>query len=106
MPIAFTKATTAALKIESRSKMRCRGAESYGNASRSCWITHAEVGLKVALKWRISRRPWWITNQQYSTRRLAVGTVKKSIAAMPSPWFRRKASQHLCWPGSGDLRGM
>ena len=50
MPSALTNATTAGLKMESRSKMRYFGAVSYGNASRSCCITHADVGWNVVLK--------------------------------------------------------
>ncbi|MCP5443341.1 MAG: hypothetical protein H6968_09940 [Chromatiaceae bacterium] len=50
MPIALPNLTTAGLKIVSRSNIRCRGAVSYGNASRSCWITQADVGLDVTLK--------------------------------------------------------
>jgi hypothetical protein len=61
MPIAFIASTTAGLKIASRSKTRYFRAVSYGNASRSCWITHAAVGLNVALKYRMRRRPCSIT---------------------------------------------
>jgi hypothetical protein len=39
--------------------------------------------------------------KQYSTPNRIVGTVKKSIAAMASQWFRRKASQRF--PRSGFL---
>lgn len=46
-------------------------------------------------------RPWLITKKQYKTPKVSVGTVKKSIAAMASRWFRRKVSQHL--PISGLL---
>ncbi len=35
-PIALTASTTAGPKIVSRSNMRCLGAVSYGNDSRSC----------------------------------------------------------------------
>ncbi len=48
--MALMNSTTAGLKIESRSKMRYLGAVSYGNASRRCCITHADVGWNVALK--------------------------------------------------------
>jgi hypothetical protein len=41
------------------------------------------------------RRLWLITKKQYSTRKVAVGTVKKSIAAIASRWFLRKADQPL-----------
>jgi hypothetical protein len=59
--MALTNATTAALKIVSRSNRRCLGAVSSGNASRNCWITHAAVGRKVALKCRMRRRSWPMT---------------------------------------------
>jgi len=48
--MALMNVTTAGLNIESRLKMRYLGAASYGNASRSCCITHADVGWNVALK--------------------------------------------------------
>jgi len=40
----------------SRSKIENLGADWKGKASRSCWITHALVGCRVTLKWRIRRR--------------------------------------------------
>src|SRR5262249_58670199 len=42
-----------------------------------------------------------MTKKQYSTEKMTVGTVKKSIAAMASRWLRRKVSQRL--DGSGSL---
>src|SRR6202158_240843 len=36
-----------------------------------------------------------MTNKQYRTRKLTVGTVQKSIATMASRWFRRKPSQRF-----------
>jgi hypothetical protein len=42
-----------------------------------------------------------MTKKQQSTPNVIVGTVKKSIAAIASRWFRRKASQRLA--GSGSL---
>src|SRR6516164_1986010 len=42
-----------------------------------------------------------MTKKQYSTEKVTVGTVKKSIAAMASRWLRRKVSQRL--DGSGSL---
>jgi hypothetical protein len=38
-----------------------------------------------------------MTKKQYRTPKVIVGTVKKSIAAMASRWFRRKVSQR--WTG-------
>src|SRR5215469_7161085 len=43
-----------------------------------------------------------MTKKQYSTEKVTVGTVKKSIAAMASRWLRRKVSQRL--DGSGSLK--
>ena len=72
-----------------------RPASSKGNASRSCCTTHGAVGLSVTLQCTISRRECLIANQTYRTRKVAVGTVKKSMATITSRWFRRNVSQ-LC----------
>ena len=48
--------------------------------------------LSVTLKCRILRRPCSITKKPYSTRKVAVGTVKKSMAAIASRWFLRKVN--------------
>ncbi len=58
VPIVLPSVTAAGLKIASRSKMSYLGAVPHGNASRSCWMTHAALGLYVALKCRMRRRPW------------------------------------------------
>jgi hypothetical protein len=42
-----------------------------------------------------------MTKKQYSTPKVSVGTVKKSMAAMASRWFRRNVSQR--WAGSEVL---
>src|SRR4051794_15871221 len=42
-----------------------------------------------------------MTKKQYSTPKVSVGTVKKSIAAMASQWLLRKAAHRLA--GSGHL---
>jgi hypothetical protein len=42
-----------------------------------------------------------MTKKQYRTPNVSVGTVKKSMAAIASRWFRRNASQRLA--GSGVL---
>jgi hypothetical protein len=44
MPKLLTVSIISALKLELRSKIRKPGAESYGNASRNCWMTHALIG--------------------------------------------------------------
>jgi hypothetical protein len=43
--------------------------------------------------------PWSITNQAERTRKVAVGTTKKSMPAMASRWLRRKVSQRLTASG-------
>jgi hypothetical protein len=40
-----------------------------------------------------------MTKKQYRTPRVSVGTVKKSMAAIASRWFRRKASQRRASSG-------
>ena len=73
-----------------------------GKASRNCWITQALVGCLVTRKCRIRRRSCAMTKKQYSTPKVIVGTVKKSIAAIASRWLLKKAAHRLA--GSG-LRG-
>src|SRR5260370_38284230 len=46
---------------------------------------------------------WAIIKKQYKRPNVAVGTVKRSIAAIASRWFRRKVSQRCA--GSGCLGG-
>ena len=104
--MALMHSTTAGLNTESRSKTRYRGAVSYGNASRSCCITQADVGWNVALKRTMWRRPCSITKKPYSSRSDAVGTVNKSIAAMSSLWFRKNATHRFTWSGSAGSHGM
>src|SRR6266568_961840 len=68
-------------------------AESNGKASRSCCATHAAVGNAVTAQRTTSRRPWRTTRNTCRTRNSAVGTEKKSMAAIPSRWFRKKDEQ-------------
>src|SRR5258705_13214028 len=44
--------------LASRSKIRNRGADSYGKASLSCWTTYRLVGCRVTVKCRMRRRSW------------------------------------------------
>src|SRR5262249_19007920 len=60
-----------------------------------------ELGFRVTLQRRILRRSWPMRKKQYRTPKVSVGTVKKSIAAIPSRWFRKNVSQRL--PRSGLL---
>src|ERR1035437_7049608 len=45
-----------------------------------------------------------MTKKQYRTPKVRVGTVKKSIAAIASRWFRRKDSQRRAGSGSSVAR--
>ena len=83
MPIDRITEITSVLKVAARSKNRCLGAVSKGKASRSCWITQAAVGLAVTPNRARLRRPCRITKRTWRTRKVAVGTVKMSMAAMP-----------------------
>src|SRR6516164_6161327 len=60
------------------------GRHGSGNASRSCCTIHSTVGCWVTLQCRILRRSCSMTKKQYSTRKVTVGTVKKSMGARTS----------------------
>ncbi len=75
-----------------------------GNASLSCWTIQGPVGCSVTLKWRTLRRPCSMTKKQYKTRKVRVGTVKKSMAVMSSRWLQRKADHSLRASLGGDRR--
>jgi hypothetical protein len=47
-----------------------------------------------------------MTKKPYKSRSEAVGTVKRSIAAMSSLWFRKKVNHRFTWSGSAGHRGM
>jgi hypothetical protein len=51
----------------------------------------------VTLQCTISHRECLIANQTYRTRKVAVGTVKKSMATITSRRFRRNVSQLCLW---------
>jgi hypothetical protein len=92
---------TSSPYLEYRSKIRNLGADSNGNASRNCWTIHWLVGCRVTLKCRMRRRPGARPENQSSMPQVTVGTVKKSIAAIASRWFRREASHR--WAESDSL---
>ena len=54
---------------------------SSGKASTTCWAVQAALGNSEMLKWTTRRRSWSKTKNTSSTRKVAVGTVKKSIEA-------------------------
>src|SRR6266571_4364392 len=65
---------------------------------------HSAVGCSVILKCRSRRRPWLNTTSTNSTRKVAVGTVKKSNAIRSWAWFFRNV-RHTC-DGGLRCRGM
>src|SRR5215468_8758910 len=69
---------TSALKIESRSRMMKRYGPASAKVSRNCCTTQSAEGCRVTFKCRILRRPCSMMNKQYNTRKVAVGTVKRS----------------------------
>src|SRR5881628_2311219 len=66
----------------------------------SCRAVHSAVGCSVTLKCTSRRRPWLNTTSTNSTRKVAVGTVKKSNAIRSLAWFFRNV-RHTC---DGGLR--
>jgi hypothetical protein len=59
----------------------------------------------VTLQYKIRHRSCAMTKKQYSTPKVTVGTVKKSIAAMASRWLLRKTAQRFTGLGfRGALR--
>jgi hypothetical protein len=86
--------------LTSNTRNLCAG--TYGHASRNCCAIQRAFGFRVTLKRRIFRRSWPITKKQYRTPNVSVGTLKKSIAAMASRWFRRNVSHRLA--GFGVLK--
>src|SRR5205814_1438100 len=67
----------------------------------SCRAVHSAVGCSVTLKCTSRRRRWLSTISTKSTRKVAVGTVKKSNAIRSLAWFIRNA-RHAC---DGGRRG-
>jgi len=88
MPIAAA-VVVQAKKAASRSCTTYRGASFHGNASRSFWAVQAAVGWSVTATCR-TRRRWCarITSTNRS-RHVAVGTTKKSAAAICVAWFAK-----------------
>ena len=75
------------------------GASSHGQALRICWAVQATVRCAVTLT--IRRRSWDKTTNTKGTRRVAVGTVKKSSEANRETWLDRNVRQ--VW--DGGVRG-
>ena len=67
-------------KTESRSCRRYRGASFSGKAFRSCCAVHAAVGCSVTATWTIRRRSCAKMTRTKSSRKVTVGTTKRSAA--------------------------
>jgi hypothetical protein len=74
---------------------------SQPQASASCRAIHSAVGWAVTPSHMIWRRPCRRINKAYSSRNEIVGTITRSIDAIPSAWLRRNVFQP--WDG-GPLR--
>src|SRR5215469_1322507 len=72
----------AKLRVSVEHKNRCAG--TYGHASRICCAIQRVVGFRVTPQRRILRRSCPMTKKQYSTPKVSVGMVKKSMAAIAS----------------------
>src|SRR2546426_2630967 len=77
--------------------MRYRGVSSSPHASSSCRAVPPAVGCSVTLKCTSRRRSWLSTTSTNRTRKVAVGTVRKSNATIlgvvfqkPAPRLRRR----------------
>src|ERR1700722_9233048 len=95
LPKPATAAITSGPNFASRSNKRNLCAGTYGHAFRNCWTIQRALGFRVMLKRRNFLRSWPITKKQYRKPNASVGTVKKSMAAIASRWFRRNVSQRL-----------
>jgi hypothetical protein len=67
----------------------------------SCRAVHSAVGCSVTLKCTSRRRPWLSTTNTNRTRKVAVGTVKKSNAIRSGAWFFKNV-RHACDGGRRD----
>src|SRR5437870_6534009 len=93
-----------ALHKSSRDRGVGSGALPQGNASTSCYAVHSEVGWAVTLKWSRRRRSCAKTIKTYRTRKVTVGTTKKSVETNCCTWFSRKVRQ--VWEGGLHWRPM
>src|SRR5438132_8253255 len=81
--------------------MRYRGPSSSAHASSSWRAVHSAVGCSVTLRCTSRRLLWVRITSTNRTRKVAVGTVKKSNAIRSLAWFFKNA-RHAC---DGGLRG-
>ncbi len=83
MPSAVMRRQNAAPQQRSRSRMMRVGRSAKSHACTSCRLVHCAVGCSVTLKCRIFRDATSSTKSTRSSRNVADGTVKKSIATRP-----------------------
>src|SRR2546422_9178662 len=81
--------------------MRYRGPSSSAHASSSWRAVHSAVGCSVTWRCTSRRRLWVSITSTNRTRKVAVGTVKKSNAIRSGAWFFKNV-RHAC---DGGLRG-
>src|SRR5262245_14400621 len=90
------------VQAPSRSRIRYLSARSQGNASVTCRAIHSAVGAVGTFGGPIRLRSIRTMTSAKSIRSSAVGTTKRSSAAMPLAWLRRKVFQ-LCDGGRRRL---
>src|SRR2546422_714619 len=88
-------------RFSHQARIRYRGPSSSAHASISCRAVHSAVGCSVTLKCTNLRRLSVSITSTNSTRKVAVGTVKKSNAITSAAWFFKNV-RHAC---DGGLRG-
>src|SRR5438132_13465367 len=81
--------------------MRYRGPSSSAHASSSWRAVHSAVGCSVTLRCTSRRLLWVSITSTNRTRKVAVGTAKKSNAIRSGAWFFKNV-RHAC---DGGLRG-
>src|SRR5256885_7630387 len=81
-----------------------RGRRFIGKSVDHLGTVHVAVGWVVTLTWTRSRRSWRSTMKPKRRRKVSVGTMKKSMAAISVRWASRKRRQ--VGEGLGDRRRM
>lgn len=84
--------------------LKLEGSNGHGNLQPALRIAVEDEKPKGQLKRKRISQLFARTKRQESTPKVIVGTVKRSMAAIASLWFRRKASQRLAGSGSLDAR--
>jgi hypothetical protein len=86
IPAAVSTASSAAVNLASRSRMRNLNLSArslrFISRLRACWVTHSPVGCAVIPAKCTRRVSCSMTNRTYRRRRNTVSTWKKSTARM------------------------